>query len=191
MFRPNPTAGYHPHIKAFCTPDIMSCYPLGRIFHGGSNFSRLGSTFSLLKSASTFNRYSPRRCCLVPRSPLFRKVEHKRWNKATFQFQFTEYDKKRGVKSRAAACCSMIKVLNPRFVWWLIASYKVTVSWENDADIVNERNVRLGQPRSRFLPSYTGCIDLEDGISYLICSWRLFAGKQTREKKAALNTYIT
>jgi len=30
MFRPNPTAGYQgyqPDIKAFCTPDIMSCYP--------------------------------------------------------------------------------------------------------------------------------------------------------------------
>ena len=31
MFRPNPTAGYQgyqPDIKAFCTPNIMSCYPL-------------------------------------------------------------------------------------------------------------------------------------------------------------------
>ena len=32
MFRPNPTAGYEgyqPDIMAFCTPDVMSCYPLG------------------------------------------------------------------------------------------------------------------------------------------------------------------
>jgi len=31
MFRPNLTAGYQgyqPDIKAFCTPDIMRCYPL-------------------------------------------------------------------------------------------------------------------------------------------------------------------
>jgi len=33
MFRPNSTAGYQgyqPDIKAFCTPDIMSCHPLVR-----------------------------------------------------------------------------------------------------------------------------------------------------------------
>jgi len=31
MFWPNPTAGYQPDIKAFRTPDIMSCHPLVKI----------------------------------------------------------------------------------------------------------------------------------------------------------------
>ena len=33
MFRPNTTVGYQgyqPNVKAFCTPDIMSCHPLQR-----------------------------------------------------------------------------------------------------------------------------------------------------------------